>query len=90
MSSPPTFTIIIPALNRLDLLREAIASIKAQIYRSYELIVVDDGSTDGFPQRLTAGQPSSGYFARPPRAWGSAQRRGKICDRHLPGISGQR
>jgi glycosyltransferase involved in cell wall biosynthesis len=37
---------IIPVHNRRRLLREAVASVLAQIYRPIEIIVVDDGSTD--------------------------------------------
>ena len=39
-------TVIIPTYNRRDLLEEAIESVLQQSYRDFELIVVDDGSTD--------------------------------------------
>jgi len=38
---------IIPTYNRLPLLKEAVDSILAQDFEDLELIVVDDGSTDG-------------------------------------------
>lgn len=40
-------SIIIPTYNRLNFLQEAVASVQNQSWRDFELIVVDDGSTDG-------------------------------------------
>jgi glycosyltransferase involved in cell wall biosynthesis len=41
-----TFSIIIPTFNRALFLPRAIQSIQAQSYSNWELIIVDDGSTD--------------------------------------------
>jgi glycosyltransferase involved in cell wall biosynthesis len=40
-------TVIGPAYNRLHLLHDAIDSIFRQLFRQYQIVVVDDGSTDG-------------------------------------------
>lgn len=42
----PVFSIITPAYNRAELLRETAASILHQTFEAWEFIVVDDGSTD--------------------------------------------
>lgn len=40
-------SIILPTYNRRKFLEQAFASIKAQLHTHWELIIVDDGSTDG-------------------------------------------
>jgi glycosyltransferase involved in cell wall biosynthesis len=48
----PLVSVIIPTFNRGWILKEAIDSVLAQDHKDYELIVVDDGSTDNTPQIL--------------------------------------
>ena len=42
----PKVSVIVPTYNRADLLERALNSIVSQTYQDFELIVVDDGSTD--------------------------------------------
>ncbi|HVA41566.1 MAG TPA: glycosyltransferase family 2 protein, partial [Candidatus Binataceae bacterium] len=51
----PEISVIIPTYNRRAMLREALDSVAAQRGANFEVIVVDDGSTDG------AWQDISGY-----------------------------
>ena len=44
------FSIIIPTYNRAELIGKTIESLQKQTYKGYELIIVDDGSTDNTEQ----------------------------------------
>lgn len=44
--SQPLISIVVPTYNRSHLLREAVDSVRGQTYERWELVLVDDGSTD--------------------------------------------
>ena len=46
MSQTPFFSVIVPTYNRAHLISPTISSILSQTYPHFELIIVDDGSTD--------------------------------------------
>ncbi|MDP9146382.1 MAG: glycosyltransferase family 2 protein [Acidobacteriota bacterium] len=46
------FSILMPVYNREKYLRQAIDSVLSQTFTDYELIAIDDGSTDASPQIL--------------------------------------
>lgn len=48
----PEVSILLPTYNRVDVIGRAVTSILKQSYSDWELIVVDDGSTDGTCARL--------------------------------------
>jgi len=42
----PFFSVVIPVYNREELISETISSVLNQLYSNFELILIDDGSTD--------------------------------------------
>jgi glycosyltransferase involved in cell wall biosynthesis len=52
ISSYSLISVVIPTYNRASLLQKTIASVIAQTYYNWELIVVDDGSTDDTSQLI--------------------------------------
>jgi glycosyltransferase involved in cell wall biosynthesis len=50
----PRVSVVIPAYNAAATLPETLASVFAQTFTDYEVIVVDDGSTDGTPALLAS------------------------------------
>jgi glycosyltransferase involved in cell wall biosynthesis len=50
----PFFTIVVPTYNRADLIQKTIQSLLDQQYEHYEILVVDDGSTDNTEQIVSA------------------------------------
>lgn len=52
MIADPEVSIILPTFNRADVIWRSIESIQSQTFQSWELIIIDDGSTDDTLARL--------------------------------------
>ncbi len=50
--STPKVSICLPTYNRKEYLKETLDSILAQTYKNYEIVIVDDGSTDGTAEMI--------------------------------------
>lgn len=57
-------SIVTPTFNRKEMLKDVIESVKSQTYTDFELIIVDDCSSDGTEQMMTAykDDPRIHYF----------------------------
>ncbi len=69
-------SVVIPTFNRSDTLGSAIESVFAQTYSDYELIVIDDGSTDGTREKIAPYAGRIRYFYQPNRGASAARNRG--------------
>jgi glycosyltransferase involved in cell wall biosynthesis len=75
----PRVSVIIPVFNRPTAVRRAIESVLAQTFRDFEIIVVDDGSTDATPSEVAAiGDSRIMLFRHERRRGGSAARNSGI------------
>jgi len=53
-SARPAVSVVIPTFQRRARVARALESVRAQTFRDYEVIVVDDGSTDGTDEAIAA------------------------------------
>ena len=63
--TPPLISCIVPVFNGERYLREALDSILAQTYRPLEIIVADDGSTDGTAAIVASYREQVRYLSQP-------------------------
>ena len=77
MGPQPFFSVIIPTFNRRDFLEKAVRSVLSQTCDDFELIIVDDGSTDGTQDLIRSFSDSRlEYIFQSNRGVSSARNRG--------------
>jgi glycosyltransferase involved in cell wall biosynthesis len=72
----PKVSVVIPTYNRSELILAAVESVLSQTYTDYELIVIDDGSTDSTRERLRPYLDRIRYFYQPNRGVSAARNAG--------------
>jgi glycosyltransferase involved in cell wall biosynthesis len=72
----PSVSVIIPTHNRASMVKEAIQSVLSQTYKDFELIVVDDGSTDNTHELVTSLSDKVVYVYQPNNGRSSARNHG--------------
>ena len=68
-------SVVIPTYNRYEVLQRALNSVFAQTHPPYEIIVIDDGSTDT-TQQIAQDFPNIKYFHQENRGVSSARNLG--------------
>ncbi len=71
----PAVSVILPVYNRAALVERALASVLQQSYRDLEVLVVDDGSTDGTAAQVAAHPDPRVRLIRRDRNYGQASAR---------------
>lgn len=72
----PKISVIITTFNRKDFAAEAVNSVLKQTYTDYELLVIDDGSTDTTKEALRPFQDRIRYFYQTNQGTSSAKNQG--------------
>jgi glycosyltransferase involved in cell wall biosynthesis len=75
------FSVVIPTFNRRKYLPATLASVRAQRFTDVEIIVVDDGSTDGTKEYLETLQPEVRVVHQPNLGPGAARNAGVAISR---------
>ena len=76
MNAEPLISVIAPAHNAVSFYDSWIASIRAQNYPNLEIVIVDDGSTDGLAAIAQSGPPFLRYLRQENRGPSAARNAG--------------
>ena len=69
-------SVVIPCFNRIKTLSRSIDSVVNQTYKPSEIIIIDDGSTDGTRDFIIKSYPNIKYFFQPKKGVSSARNKG--------------
>lgn len=83
----PAVSVVIPTFNRAHKVLRAISSVLYQTFTDYEIIVVDDGSTDGTKIATSQFEKAITYLAHPSNLGVSAARNTGILKSNAPFIA---
>ena len=87
-SKEPAISVVLPVYNRASVVGEAVRSVLAQQFHDFELILVDDGSTDRIAETIGAfTDPRLRFFRLPANAGGNAARNKGIAAARAPLIA---
>lgn len=76
MTNTPLVSVIMPLYNKRPYVKRAIESIRQQTFTDWELIIVDDGSTDGSPDEIPRKDARIRLFHQRNKGPGAARNRG--------------
>jgi len=89
MNAGPAVSVVIPTYNRRALLVEAVGTVRSQTQDDFELVIVDDGSTDGTAealQSLIAGDPRARVIRQSNHGTAMARNRG-VAEARAPWVA---
>jgi glycosyltransferase involved in cell wall biosynthesis len=79
LANAPVFSVVIPAHNAASYIHESISSIRDQTFPDFELIIIDDGSTDHTAEIIRAHEQDDGriaFFSKPHRGVAATRNEG--------------
>lgn len=76
MTAKPLISVIMPLFNKRPYVTRAIRSIRQQTFREWELIIVDDGSTDGSVFQIPSDDPRIKVLQQENKGPGAARNKG--------------